>query len=210
VRQAEAQAARVSTVSDADLAAAKAAVATAQAGLDRVLAGRSFEVEAAQRAVDQARAQLALRQAGASEAEMAAARARAAQAETALAQAQAQLGELQLVAPFGGTVTQVAYRAGEQAAPGTGGITLGDLDQLRVETKDLDEIGAARVEEGQRARLRVDAIERTLEGRVTALNPQGVTTPAGDSVFTATIALDQPDAKLRWGQTVRVEFAEVP
>jgi hypothetical protein len=41
---------------------------------------------------------------------------------------------------------------------------------------------------------------------VTVLAPQGVLTATGSSVFAAAIALKQSDPRLRWGQTVRVEF----
>jgi membrane fusion protein (multidrug efflux system) len=198
----------VQAPSEADRAAARGTVEQTQAALDHLLAARPYEVTAAQRAVEQARAQLALRQAGPAEADVAAAQARVAQAETALAQAQRGLGQVQLAAPFAGTVTQVSYRAGELAVAGTPGITLGDLSRLQVETQDLDEVGAATVEVGQTVQVRLNAVERVLPGRVIALSPQGTATQAGDANFAATIAFERPDPVLRWGQTVKVEFGK--
>jgi HlyD family secretion protein len=206
VRQAEAQLEKVRNGAGSEVAAARAAFEQARANLDRIAATRPFELDAAQRAVDQARAQLALKQAGASEADLENARARITQAETGLAQARLGLDHLALVAPFAGVVTQVSVREGEQATPATTAITLGNLDAFYVETRDLDEIGAAKVRVAQPARITVNALEKTLPGKVAAIDLQATTTQTGDTNFTVKLTFDQPEPGLRWGQTVKVEF----
>ncbi|HEX2034533.1 MAG TPA: HlyD family efflux transporter periplasmic adaptor subunit, partial [Chloroflexota bacterium] len=206
VRQAEAELDKARRSRTSELALARAAAEQAHANLERLLATRPFEVEIAHKEVERARAQLRRKQAGPSEADLEAARARVAQAETALLQAREHLMGAALVAPFEGTITEVSVRAGEQATAATPVVTLADLESLHVETRDLDESGAARIEAGQPVRVTVHALERTLPAKVTAIAPQGTATPAGDTTFTANIAFDRSDPALRWGQTVKVEF----
>ena len=66
----------------------------------------------------------------------------------------------------------VNFRVGEQVTPGQTLFVLGNLDSLRVETTDLDEIDVVRVALGQRAAVVFDALpDRVLEGRVTRISP---------------------------------------
>jgi multidrug resistance efflux pump len=197
---------REGTSTSGDVAAARAAVEQARANLDRIAGTKPFELDAAQRAVDQARSQLALKQAGPSEADVENARAKITQAETVLAQARQGMGNLALVAPFAGVVTQVSLREGEQGSPTTPVITLGNLDTFYVETRNLDEAGAAKVKVAQPARITINALERTVSGTVSSIDLQATTTQTGDTNFTVRLAFDQPEPGLRWGQTVKIEF----
>ncbi|HEX2033080.1 MAG TPA: HlyD family efflux transporter periplasmic adaptor subunit, partial [Chloroflexota bacterium] len=206
VRQAEAQLEKARGATNSDLAAARAAADQARANLDRTMATKPLDVQVAQRAVEQARAQLQLKQAGPTPADIESAQAKVAQAETSLEQARRHLAEVSLVAPFSGTVTQVNARQGEQTGPNAVAVVLADLSGFFVETRDLDELAAARVEMGQPVRVTINALERTLEGTVTSISPQATVTEAGDTYYVTTIGLTKPDPGLRWGQTVKVEF----
>jgi hypothetical protein len=81
-----------------------------------------------------------------------------------------------------------------------------DLSRLQVETKDLDESGAAGVREGQEVVMLVTALDcRRVARTVTRSARQPSTDRAGDACCTATVSLPQPDPVLRWGMTVRIE-----
>ncbi len=136
-----------------------------------------------------------------------------AQAEAALALAQVQIAEVQqqlreatLVAPFSGTVGSVDVRVGEMVSPGQPLATIGDLDTLRVETTDLDEIDVVRVGVGQQVAVTFDALpDRVFEGRVTRISPMAGSGTGGVHYMTV-IALEDMDPVLRWGMTAFVDI----
>jgi HlyD family secretion protein len=136
-----------------------------------------------------------------------------AQAEAALAQAQVQVTEIQrqlreatIVAPFAGTVGSVEVRVGERVSPGQPLATIGDLDMLRVETTDLDEIDVVRVEVGQQVAVTFDALpDRVFEGRVTRIAPMAEAGTGGVH-YTTVIVLEERDPVLRWGMTAFVDI----
>jgi HlyD family secretion protein len=180
----------------------------AQANFDKATKPDPTAVEQAQAAVTQAKATLELKQKGPRAEDIAVAEARVQQAQTALEQAQAALAKAKLVAPFDGTVTDIATRVGELVQPGAPVITLADLSQLRVETTDLDEFGAARVKVGQPVTITVNAFnDKTLTGKVTNIAQQSVTLATGDISYVVTVALDKQDPDLRWGMTVKTDFS---
>lgn len=172
-----------------EIAAARAQVQQAQGGL-----------EAARAQVAQAKAQLDRAKAGPRPEDIAL-------AEVELERAKIALEKAQLHAPFAGTVVSITAREWETVVLSAPIITLADLSELRVETTDLDEWGAARVKVGDAARITVNAFkDKVLTGKVVAIAKQGVTLPTGDVAYTVTIALDKQDPELRWGMTVKVEF----
>lgn len=136
-----------------------------------------------------------------------------AQAEAALTQAQVQVAEIQqqlseatLVAPFAGTVGSIDVRVGEIVSPGQPLATIGDLDTLRVETTDLDEIDVVRVEVGQQVAVTFDALpDRVFEGRVTRIAPMAKSGTGGVH-YTTVVELAETDPVLRWGMTAFVDI----
>lgn len=195
---------------DADLKEAEANLARGEAQLKLKQAGpREQEVAASAASVASARAQLELQEAGPRPEDVAVAEARVRQARTALERARLALSRSQLLAPFAGTVAEVASEEGEMVAAGAPLVTLADLAQLQVETTDLDEWSAVEVHVGQEVKVTVNAFgDETLTGRVTAIAPIGEVLDTGDTAYTVTIALDRQDPALRWGMTVKVEFVE--
>ena len=119
--------------------------------------------------------------------------------------AKAALADLSLVAPFAGTVSNVAVRPNEWVTPGAPVVVLGDLTNLRVETTDLNEIDVASVEVGAPATVTFDALSDTLvSGRVLSISPKS---GEGSGVnYAVIVALDEIPAKLRWGMTA---FADI-
>lgn len=187
--------------------AAAAANAAAQAQLDLVMAGPSKEeIAAAQARVDQAQAQLDLLRAGARPEEVAVAQAEVARGEELVAQAQSALEKAELRAPFPGTIGEIRVKEGEVVNAGTPLITLGDLDPLRVETTDLNEIDIPLVRVGQEVRVTFDALpERVIGGRVLRIDPMASLEEGGTN-YTVIIDLEEQDPDLRWGMTAFVDI----
>jgi multidrug resistance efflux pump len=191
--------------SSADLAAARAQVGQAQAQLDALKApARPADVEAAMAEIRRAQAQLALLEAGVRPEAVAAAEADLAAAEASLELARVALDETELRAPFAGTVAALEVQPGEQVAPGSTIVQLADLSAWQVETDDLTELNVVRIGEGDLATVTFDAIpELELVGRIVRIEPIGQS-KMGDMTYTAVVALDQYDEKLRWNMTATV------
>ena len=144
----------------ADVAAAKAAVATAESNLGKLLG-------------DQRNAQVA-----AQEANVAAAKAGLDRANARLTQAQAQakmagvkLDDATLTAPFAGVVADVNAKVGELVSTAPV-VNLIDITKFAVEIT-VDEVDVAQVAVGQQVAVLVDALgEPALQGAVVRIAPQ--------------------------------------
>jgi HlyD family secretion protein len=114
-----------------------------------------------------------------------------------------------ITAPLRGTLTSLAVHTGDTVTPGSVVATVGDLSRLQVETTDVDEYLISRIQPGQSASLRLDALDgRTFSGRVRLVAPQPETTTTGDRQYPVAIDFGGPVAGPRAGMTVRVTFAE--
>ncbi len=164
------------------------------------------DVQAAQAAVTEAYAQLDLLRAGPRPEDVAVAQAAVAQAEAALERAQAALDRARLIAPYDGTIGAVWIREGELATPGQPAIAIGDLSVLRVEITDLRETDVARVREGQTVEVTFDALpDEIFQGTIIRLSPMA-REEKGSTNYTAVVALDRIDPRLRWGMTAFVNI----
>lgn len=192
------------------VAQAQSALAQANANLQKLKDLPNAEAIAqAQAQVDSTKAQLELKKKGARAQDISVAEKRVNQAKTGLEQALAQLAKATLTSPMDGTITEIKIREGELAAPGTPYFTIADLSNLKIETTDLDEFGAAKVQLDQLARIRVNAFtDKSLTGKVTEIADQSVLLASGDVSYPVTIVLDSQDPELRWGMTVKVEFIQ--
>ncbi|HLZ10023.1 MAG TPA: efflux RND transporter periplasmic adaptor subunit [Chloroflexota bacterium] len=196
------------TAAQAGLDQANANLRSAQAKLDQLKAGPpAADLEAARSSVEQARATLAKLTSDPTAATIELSRAKVRQAELALAEAQLALKDASLVAPFDGVVTSIALKDGDVASAGATVLTVADLSTLRLETKDLDEVSAAKVHVGQKVVVTVPALDkRSFDGTVSELAAEPTITQSGDVNYVARITLNAPPVDLRWGQTARVEF----
>lgn len=162
-----------------------------------------------------ARAQLALAESeyqdvkdGPDPDDLQAAQARLIAAEAGLTAARAALADSELKAPFSGTLVKLDLKAGEQAIPGKPAAVIADLSHWVVETKDLNEMEVPLVQEGQMVQLTPDSIpDLVLNGRVESIS-QIYEEKFGDVTYTARIALEETDPRLRWGMTIKVRFGE--
>ncbi len=176
------------TPSDIDLAVAEANLSLAQAQLAL------------------AEADLADVKAGPDPDDLQAAQVRLNAAQTGLEAAQAAMADSELIAPFSGTLVRLDLKTGEQAVPGKTAAVLADLSSWVVETEDLNEMEVPDIQEGQSVMLLPDALpDLALDGQVDSIS-QLYVEKLGDVTYTARIALDDSDPRLRWGMTVNVRF----
>jgi HlyD family secretion protein len=166
---------------DADLAVAKAKLDDAQTQIDRLQTG----ADADQVALLQARLKLANDQSAA---------------------ARANLDNLEMKAPFAGTVTSISITTGEFVQPGMVVVKLADTSGWLVKTTDLTELNVDSVHPGTPVSIKLDALpDSKLTGQVVYIENYGQNHQS-DIVYTAVIKIDQPDPGLRWNMSAVVTF----
>lgn len=163
------------------------------------------KVNVAQAQVDQAERDAEKLIPGPDPDQLAQAQARLKLAQAQLTAAQQALADLVLQAPFDGVVCNLRARVGEWVAPGMPVLQLGDLQALRVETTDLNEIDAARLQAGDTARVTFDALPAAgVSGKVERI---GYKSAEGSGVnYTVVLTLAQIPDGLRWGMTAFVDI----
>ena len=164
---------------DAQVAAARAQVAQAQAALDRLLS----DDRALQLAVAQLR-----------------------QAELTLALARTRLEHATLVAPFDGTVAVVTIVPGQAVgASPQPAIVMADLTAFHIDV-GVDEIDVGKLSEGLTVTLDVDALPGVpVSGVVDRIAPTARES-AGVVSYVVTIGIDPTDAPIRAGMSAIVEI----
>ena len=190
------------------LAAAQAALASAEVGLNRLerTGVRGAELEAAQAQVDSAKAALDQLNAGPNESQIRAASAEVQSAQQALDLIRQSLGQVILTAPYAGQVIEAYARAGDIVNAGTPILLLADLTSLQVETTDLSEIDVARIQVGDAATVTFDALpDISVAGTVKWIAPRAA--EGANATFKVVIELKSLPAGLRWGMTA---FVTIP
>jgi multidrug resistance efflux pump len=197
-----------SEVVRARAAAAEQTLRIAEVQYERVKSGATEDALTGARAVvAEAQAAVDRLKRGASEEELDGLHAAVHSADVALEQARWQLDQVQVLAPFAGTVVEVLVRPGERVLPGAPVITMADLSHLRVQTTDLDELDLARVSVGQTVNLTFDALpDDVLQGQVTRIADRSLT-GQGSASFAVVVELDEQDPRLRWGMSAFVDIA---
>ena len=166
---------------EANVRAALAQAASAQAALDKLLAGATAE-------------------------DIAMAEARVQSAQAAVDSAKAQLRQSQVYAPFDGQVGTINVRPGELLAPGAYAILLGDTSAMHVETTDLRETDVVRVQAGMPVEVTFDAVpNHVFSGTVTQVAPVS-SAEKGSTNYTVDVAVADLDPGLRWGMTAFVNI----
>lgn len=130
---------------------------------------------------------------------------RVANAEVQLVSAATALDDLELNAPFDGIVSELYIKESEWISSGQPILLLADLENLRVETTDLNEIDVARIEIGNSAIVTFDALpDVVVEGTVMRVAPKAA---EGSGVnYTVVVVLPEIPEKLRWGMTAFVDI----
>ena len=133
------------------------------------------------------------------------AQARLENSQAQLTVAQAALDQLDMRAPFDGTVVELKICSTEAVLPGQVVVVLGDLAHLQVETSDLSERDVSAVAIGQSVIVYIDALDLEISGEVAGIAPQADTI-GGDVVYAVLVELAEQPPGLRWGMSVDVEI----
>lgn len=175
---------------DTRLQIAEARLAQAQSEADKLVEGPdAAEVSLAQSRVETAQGRITA-------------------AEAALEAAQAALADLDLTATIDGTVVDNELIAGQQITTGAPVVQLADLSQWIVETDNLTELDVVSIAPGQGATITPDALpEVELRGTVESISDV-YEDKRGDVTYTARLALETSDPRLRWGMTMAIVFEE--
>ena len=138
--------------------------------------------------------------------DLALAQARLKNATAQVAAAQTAMDDLEISAPYAGTIVELRISANEQVVPGQAVIVLADLSELYVETSDLTETDVVKIEPGQTVKIVPDALpDVVLNGKVDSIG-RSFKEKAGDIVYTVRLRLEDSDPRLRWGMTVNTTF----
>lgn len=167
---------------------------------------KEAEVEVARVELDEAARDLETLDDGLDPDEIALAEARIRNAEAQLKAASADLEDVDLEAPFTGTMVSSDLKVGELVNSGTALVTLADLSTWKVETTDLTELDVTEIAPGDPVSITLDAIPGLeLAGSVERIKILGEL-KQGDVTYTIIIALDETDDRLRWKMTAFAAF----
>jgi HlyD family secretion protein len=126
-------------------------------------------------------------------------------AEAQLEAARTALADLEMVAPFSGTIVSNDLKIG-QAVSAANRVMLGDISSWQIETTDITEIDIVRISVGDSVKVSIDAIPGLmLEGRVNRIKGIGEKVK-GDTTYTVIIDVDTDDPRLLWNMKAFVAF----
>jgi multidrug resistance efflux pump len=136
--------------------------------------------------------------------EIALAQARISNAEAQLAAAQSTLANMELRAPFTGTIATVDLKPGAYVSPGADVLLLVDDSDWRVETTDLTELNVVRIREGNPVNITFDALpDIKFEGNVLKISSLGENRQ-GDITYRVETNLKGFDKRLKWNMTCSI------
>lgn len=163
------------------------------------------DLQAAQARADQARVDYENLQSNI-DSQTATAEARFNTALTSLKAAQAALADLELRAPFSGTLANLDLRPGESVTAGEQVASVADFSAWVVKTTDLTEIDVVDIETGQETTVTLDAIpDQQLAGVVRSIG-QTYTEEQGDILYEAAVTLKDVPPQIRWGMTAEIKL----
>ncbi|NMB54274.1 MAG: HlyD family efflux transporter periplasmic adaptor subunit [Leptolinea sp.] len=126
-------------------------------------------------------------------------------ADAQLEAAKASLKDLELTAPFSGTIISNDLKPGQAVSPAVT-VMLGDISSWQVETTDLVELDIVNIQPGDPVSVTFDAIPSLkISGTVNRIKQIGVASQ-GDTTYTVTIDLDESDPRLLWNMKAFVAF----
>jgi HlyD family secretion protein len=126
-------------------------------------------------------------------------------AQAAVDAAQSTINEVNLTAPFSGTVTEVDIQPNDLVSSGTLGFRIDDLSSLYVDVV-ASEVDINNIQVGQPVQLTFDAVpNKTYNGKVTATGEVG-TSSQGVVNFPVTVQITDADAMVKPGMTAAVSI----
>ncbi|NMB54275.1 MAG: HlyD family efflux transporter periplasmic adaptor subunit [Leptolinea sp.] len=168
------------------------------------IAEADARVSKAEAALEDARRKYERRKRGPDPKDLALAEANVKNAKAQADSARAALADLELTAPFDGTIIVNNLEVGELASAGQ--VMIGDTSKWQVETTDLKEVDIVGIQSGLPVKVRFDAIpDLEITGVVNRVKGYGITV-RGDNTYVVTVDLQQSDPRLLWNMTARVTF----
>jgi len=135
------------------------------------------------------------------------ARAGVAQSQAVLDATQATLAQTILAAPHDGTIASIEALPGEYVREHQVVLRIATLNDLQLETTDLNERDITKVKIGAPVDIFVEALNESFGGKVIGISPRADTV-GGDVVFKVKIAFDEQPEDLLWGMTAEVTIEE--
>ena len=123
-------------------------------------------------------------------------------AQAAVDAAQATVNQLSIIAPFDGEVAVIYSQVGDVVSSGTEALVLVDRTKMYIDVS-VDETSISRVQVGDAAEITFDALGISTTGKVTLIDPIGVTT-SGVVNYTVRVELDKTDPDILIGSTASV------
>lgn len=126
-------------------------------------------------------------------------------AEARVAAAQAVLDQVQITAPFDGTISEVDSKPGDQVDPGTLAFRLDDFSRHLVDL-GVSEMEIPRVEVGQEVILTFESVlAKEYRGEVIEISPVGEQVD-GVVEFEVTVAIAEPEERVKAGMTADADI----
>ncbi len=169
-------------------------------GNDTEVAIKRAELDLAQKAYDDAKD-------GPAPDLLAQAEARVRNAEAQMAAAQAALDDLQITAPFDGSVAQILVHENDWVVPGQYVIAVGDFSAFQVLTTDLNEVDVAQISIGQSALVTFDALP-AIDIQAEVVKIARKSTPGEGVNYEVTLELAETPVGLLWDMSALVEFPQ--
>jgi RND family efflux transporter MFP subunit len=126
-----------------------------------------------------------------------------AQAQANLSAAEVNLSYAEIRSPFEGRVVAKRVEAGDMAAPGTSLFTIEDISKAKIVLR-VPESDVVGLEAGAPGTVRVDVIEEDFPAEVDRILPSG---DPMSRTYEVQMILDNPDGRLRSGMFARASFA---
>lgn len=126
-------------------------------------------------------------------------------AKTRITAIETVLNQSKLFAPFDGVVVETYLNSGEMVTPGGPVVLLADLSTLQVQTTDLNEVDAARIQIGDPVNVTFDALPDVVVAG-TVSNVALKNAPGSGVYFNVVIILEELPEQLRWGMSAFVEI----
>lgn len=168
------------------------------------IAEADAKVSKSEAALEDARRTYERRKEGADPKDLSLAEANLKNARAQTASARAALDDLELTAPFDGTIIVNNLEVGEQALAAQ--VMIADTSAWQVETTDLKEVDIIGIQPGLPVTVRFDAIpDLQINGVVNRVKGYGITV-RGDNTYVVTVDLQETDSRLLWNMTARVTF----
>jgi HlyD family secretion protein len=156
---------------------------------------------------DAAQANLARVKAGPLASESLAAQAQIDSAQAEVSTAKVDRARAELKSPFAGVIAALDLKLNEYVSPGAPIIQIADTSAWQVETTDLTELSAVRINAGDPAKLTFDAIpDLALSGKVLRIKGFGENRQ-GDIVYKVVVQPDAAAAQLRWNMTSTISIS---